>query len=308
MKTKIIRRTSNFFIALIFLIINISVYGQLQIEVKNNNAQMSKGNQPCYTVQVPQTDLKTVQQAWIKELQNGNKAKVKEISQELVMLGAVKPEITSDSINIYSLLIPGDSLVTLHAFFEIKGAFFGPDADKTLLATDKIDNNIKLYMRTFAVELYRKAVEDELENQEKALKTMESDLDKLEKNEDNLTKEISNLENEIEEKEREVKELDAQIDLKNQEINTHSTSMLSITTETDKKAAEEKKKALEKEKKELEKDRSKAKDKISSDKSKIKENEKGIEDSKELQSSKQNEIIDQTNVVNKVQAKLNGIK
>jgi len=300
--------SASFCLVFIFLLTGYSALSQELIEVKNAQAQMSKGNQPCYVVQIPQADLKIVQQNWIKKLQESTKVKVKELGQELILAGVVKPEITSDTIDIYSLLIIKDSAIILNAFVEIDSAFFGPKEDKTDLASDKIDNSIRNYLRTFAVEQYKIAVEEELEGEEKILNTLEDDLKKLEKGEENLTKEISSLENDIEEKEREIKEIDILSDQKQQEIMAHSASMLTITGEAEKKAAKEKEKELEKEKKGIEKDRSKAKDDISSYKSNIEKNQKEIKESQEQQELKKEEILNQQGVVKQVEVKLGGIK
>jgi uncharacterized protein len=294
--------------ALILILVGSAAFSQENIEVKTTQAQMSKGMQTCYVVEIPQAELKTVQQNWIKKLQEGSKIKVKEINEELVMPGVVKMEFTKDTVNIFSILIQKDSSIFLNVFVEIDSVFFAPKEDKADLANDKIDSSIKNYTRSFAVEQYKLAVTDELEGQQKVLESLEDDLKKLEKEEENLGKDNSTLENEIDKTEREISDIEKQIELKNKEILDHNVSMQNIGLEADKKAAEDKKKDLEKEKKQLEKERTKAKDEVSSDKSQIEKNKKAIEDSKEQQVAKQDEITKQNEVIAKVQTKLNGIK
>ena len=299
---------TGFCATILFILTGLNALSQEVIEVKNTQAQMSKGMQPCYIVEIPQADLKTVQQSWIKKLQEGNKIKIKEVGQELVLSGVVKSEFTTDTANFYSLLIQKDSLISLNVFVEIAGVFFAPKEDKTDLAIDKIDNSIKNYLQIFAVDQYKIAVADELEGQQKVLETMQDDLKKLEKDEEDMIKDNSSLENDIDKTEREVKDIESNIDLKNKEILTHNTSMMAITSEPEKKAAKDKQKELDKEKNKMEKDRSNAKDDISSYKSKIEKNNKDIEDGKKLQEEKKEEIANQTEVVTQVQAKLDGIK
>lgn len=293
---------------LIMLFLGFTSYSQETLEIKITQAQMSKGMQTCYSVEIPGAILKTVQQNWIKKLQENIKVKVVENGPELVLAKVLKPEITSDTISIYSLLIQKDTIVEVDIFVEIDSVFFSPKDDKTDLATDKIDNNIKNYLRSFAVVQYRLVVSDEFEAQEKLLKTMENDLGKLEKTQENLEKDNSSHENDIEEKERELKEIDANIELKNQEILKHNASTLTIALEADKEAAKEKQKTLEKEKKELEKSRSKAKDDISSYKSKIDKNNKEIEESISSQEAKKEEIVAQQNLITAIEMKLGKIK
>lgn len=299
---------SGVYATLLFVLTGMTSYAQETIEVTNIKAMMSKGTQPGYVVEIPQADLKTVQQSWIKKIQEGNKVKVKEINQELVLPGVVKSEFTKDTINFYSLLIQKENTISLNVFVEIDSSFFEPKEDKTDLASDKIDNSIKNYTRTFAVEQYRLAVSDELKGEQEALETLEKELEKLEKSEESMKKDNSSRENDIEAKEREINELDQQITQKQQDIMTHSTSMLTIISDTEKDAAKEKQKELEKEKKDLEKDRSKAKDDISSYKSKIEKNNKDIEESQKRQEEKAEEIIAQNEVIKGVQAKLDSIK
>lgn len=308
MKTLYKIKTNLALTVLFMLFTGITAISQELIEVKNTQAQMSKGMQTCYTVVIPQADLKTVQQNWLKMLQEDNKVKVQEAGQELILAGVVKPEFTFDTINIYSFLIQKDSVISLFAFIEIDSVFFAPKEDKTDLASDKIDNSIKNYLRSFAVDQYRLAVTNKLKEEQKILESLEDDLKKLEKEEENLGKDNATRENDIEEKEREVTDTDKDIEIKRQEILTHNASMLTVTGEVEKKAAKEKQKDLEKEKNQLEKDRSKAKDDISSYKSDIEKNNKAIEDGNKAQEEKIAEIEAQKLVVEQVQVKLDGIK
>jgi hypothetical protein len=308
---KTIQKVLQVVILAITLIIltGMATRAQEVIEVKNIKALMSKGTQTCYVVDIPHADLAVVQQNWIKKLQEGSKIKVKEVNHELVYESVVKTELTKDTVNIYSLLIQREEArVILNVFVEIKGIFFEPKEDKTNLVSDQIDNNIKNYVRSFAVEQYKAAVANDLEGEQKFLENQQNELKKLEKDEENMTKENSSLENDIDKTEREISEIERNITLKDQEIQTHNTSILTLTSDTDKKASQDKQKDLEKEKNQLEKSRSKAKDNISDDKSNIEKNNKAIEESKKLQEEKKEEITKQTEVVTQVQTELDGIK
>lgn len=300
----------SFCCAIILIVITgITSTAQETIEVKNIDALMSKGSKICYVVTIPQADLDIVEQNWIKRLQEDIKTRVKIVNQELILTHVVKSELSADTLNIYSLLIQKEEgKITLNVFVEIGDVFFGPKEDKTDLLSDKTDNSIKNYVRSFAVEQYKIAVANELEGEQKVLETMQNDLEKLEKDNDNLNKDISSLENDIDKAEREIKDLEASIDLKNKEILTHSASMGTITLDADKKIALDKQKSLEKEKNRLEKDRSNAKEDISSCNSKIEKDNDEIEDNSIHQEELKVEIAKQNEVVKQVQAKLDGIK
>lgn len=292
----------------IFILLGINTFAQEPIEIKNIQAQMSKGTQPCYVVNIPHAEIKSCQQDWIKKLQENNKIKIKEKNLELVMEGAMKSELTTDSVNIYSLMVPKDSLILLYLFLEIDSVFFSPKDDKTDLVSDKIDNSIKNYMRSFAVDQYKLVVNDELQDQQKMLKTLQNDLEKLEKNEKNMKKDSASFENDIEQKESDILELDANIEFISEELLNHNASMLTLSTDIEKDAAKDRKKELEKMKKDEEKSRSKAKNDIISYRSKIDKYTKDILEGKVKQEKKKQEISDQIAIVNSIQTKLDGIK
>jgi len=285
-----------------------SVKAQDTINVVQNHAQMSKGMQSCYSVDIMRGDIKNVEVNWVKKLQENIKVKVQETGPEFILNKVVKEEITHDTITIYSLFIQSPDKITIHAFFEIDSLFFGPSDDPADLAHNKINANIIHYMRSFAAEQYRLVVADELKEQEKILKTMESDLKKMQKEEENMKKDNSSMENDIKDKERQIKEDEANIDMVNQELMKHNASMLTLTLETEKDAAKDRQKELEKQKKDYEKSRSRAQDDISSNKNKIEKNIDAIEESEKLQAAKEEEIIQQQEVIKQVQAKLDGIR
>ncbi len=273
-----------------------------------SNAHMSKGNQPVYIAEVPMVLLKDLQAAWIKRLQENIKVKVTDMKGELVLANVIKPEIAPDTISLYTHLIEKEGKVIMNVFLEIDSVFFSPQEDKSQLASDKIDNNLRNYIRKFAVEQYKLTAAKSFDTEQTTLKTKENELEKLVKEEENLKKDISSLENEIEKKEREVSDLDREIQVKDQELAGHRTSMLELVMESDKTAAKERDKELEKDKKKLEKDRQKAKDDISGMKNKIEKNQQAIEDSEKAQEAKKEEITAQQAAVARAQEFLNGIK
>jgi DNA repair exonuclease SbcCD ATPase subunit len=283
-------------------------FSQETIEVKVESAQMSKGMQTGYMVEIPMAILKDVQQNWIKRLQENIKTRVIASKDEWVLAKVVKSEISSDTISIYSLFIEKEDHIVMNVFVEFDSVFFSPKEDKTQLTAEKTDNSIKNYIRKFAVEQYSIAAEADLNAEQRILEELENDLEKLVKDNENLNKDISSLENDIEKTERKITSLDQQIELKDQEILAHKTSMQGLVGEDEKKAALEKDKALEKEKNKLEKERVNAKDDISNMKSKIDKNNKTIKDNEKLQEEKQEEINVQKEDVAKAQNLFNGIK
>ena len=284
------------------------LHSQETLEVKPIEGQISKGMQPGYVVEIPMAVLQDVQQDWIKKLQENTKLKVEIVKDELIFSNAVKGEIASDTINLYTLFIQKDVRLLMYVFLEIDDVFFSSKGDQANLSVEKIDNGLKKYIRDFAVNEYKAAAAKDLDAEQKLLVQKQKELDKLVKDKEGLEKNNSSLENEIDQAEREVADMERQIELKNEEMNAHNTSMLSITGQEEKKAAAEKKKDLEKEKSKLEKNRTGAKNEISDMKSSIDKNNKMIEDNLKQQESKQAEIEAQNQEVAKAQAFLDGIK
>jgi uncharacterized protein YhaN len=284
-----------------------SAWAQVDIDVKVIKAQMSKGSQPCYVVDIPRGVLKDIQENWIKKLQENNKVKVVNNKGELVFSG-VKSELSTDSIFVYTLFIEKEEWIVMNVFVEIDSVFFSPTEDKTQLSVEKTDNAIRTYVRNFAVEQYRLDATEDLEVEEKLLEQLQDEYDKLVKENENLKKDISSLENDIDKTERSITELEKEIELKNQEALSHTTGMATLATDPEKKAAEDKKKDLEKEKNKLEKERTGYKNDISDMKSDIENADKQIEENNELQEEKQTAIDAQAEEVKKAQATLDGIK
>lgn len=304
-------KSSSFPILLSFcmiFIIAMPAIAQETIEVKVEQAMMSKGMQTAYVVEMPMAVLKNVQQNWIKRLQENIKVKVVTLKDELVLEKVVKSEISTDTISIYSLIIENTDRIVMNVFVEIDSVFFSPTEDKANLSAGKTDSSIKNYIRKFAVEQYKLAAGSALAAEQKILEELENDLKKLLKDNENLKKDNSSQENNIEKTERQIKSLDQEIDMKNSEVMSHKMSMQGIMNEEAKKTAQEKDKALEKELNKLEKERSKAKDDISDMKSKIEKNNKSIKDNENDQVEKEEEINVQKGDVSKAQALLDGIK
>ncbi len=299
---------SIFLQTIVSLLLANSSFAQETIEVKCEKAVMSQGMQNAYSVNIPMGILKDVQTGWIKKLQENNKAKAVKINDEFVMPDILVSAVTADTISVYTLFIEKETSVTMHVFVQIDSVFFSPSEDKTHLASEKIDNGIKKYIRDFAVAQYRLSAQEDLEAEQKLQKDLEDEYEKLGKQIEGFKKDISSLENEIEKTEREIVTLDKEIELKNQQVLDHKTSMLSLSTDIEKDAAKDKEKELDKEKNKLEKERMGKKNDISDMKSDIEKNNKNISENEKLMQEKMEEINMQKEEVAKAQALMEGIK
>lgn len=284
------------------------VFAQEVLEVKTEQALMSQGQQNAYVIEIPKVYMEVLQQNWIKKLQENVKAKVVNVKGELVLNNVVKPEITSDTISIYTVLIQKEDAIIMNVFIKVGTIFFGNGVDKTILAQDKTDSAIKAYIRQFAVSQYKLAAAQDLEDEQKLLGEMQKEYDGIVEDNEDLAKKNDNLDNEIDKTERSISDLEKQIELKNQAILTQTTNLQGITDPAAKKEAENQKKSLEKEKEKMEKDRTSMKNDISDMKSEMEKNKKQIADNEESLTEKQKAIDQQKQEVQLAQDHLDGIK
>jgi len=296
------------FASLISLLISGTVVSQQKIEVTTMQANMSKGKQTCYYVNIPQAGLKTIKQQWMKKLQANTKTKVTENGEELVIIGMVEHSITKDTMNIYSMIFPEDTTTRLAAFFEIDSVFFSPNEAEEDLMNEKVDKSIQAYLREFAVTQYRDAVTDELDKEQEKYEDLQKELKKLVNDEEDMEKAIPNAENDIKDAENSIDDLERQMSRQSTRIEDKRIAMAAMTSEEMKSEASDEIKEMEKERHKLQKKRDNERDKIIDLKSDIKKNEKGIENGKKLQEEKQEEINQQKLVVDRVTQKLAGIK
>jgi len=77
---------------------------QSPIFIIEEEKPMSKGEQPAYIVDIPHADYKKIEKAWKKKIEEGTKMKSQMIDNEMVILGAVKEEITSNPLTFTVLI------------------------------------------------------------------------------------------------------------------------------------------------------------------------------------------------------------
>ena len=157
--------------SLLFFSSALFVSAQKQITVQQTVQAMSKGTQPCYITEVPQTGLKDLEKDWIRYLNATNrKGKVSNSGGEIMMRGADNKDVSGEIFNLYSKLVATPDGVGLTVWLTPNDTvFFNPQLDK---AEDIAAHD---YIRNFAVSEYYLAVKDELakekDNLERTKKT-----------------------------------------------------------------------------------------------------------------------------------------
>jgi chromosome segregation ATPase len=223
---------------------------------------------------------------------------------EITIFGAYVKSISEDPINIYSQIIPRDSVVELNTCIELKRNEFLTEG-----SYESEFNQLKAYLHDFAKEVYTEEVKDQLKAEEEVLKELEKELKKLQNEQKSMEKKISNNQHDISVAESDIMVMDSDINRKNDEISRTKTRLASAGADpVQKEIVESELKDLEKDRKKLLKSVEKERKDIvgyNSDIDNIRIEIPGIE---EQQYQKMQEIEQQRIRVNQFEAKLENVK
>jgi len=282
---------------------------QQKIEVFEDSAAISKGNQIGYAVYIPQGEIDDIKKEWSKIIRQNTKSKVEEMGFEINIMGTQIEEIHHDPINLYSTIYKMDTVLKLITFFEIDSVFFVFTENNKTLQSEKIHHGINHFIKNFAVGQYSIAVQEELDEDEKELKSLNKEFDNLKKENENAHKEIQKCEQGISNSEHAISTLESDNERKLGEINTKKESMASIPKDSDLgKEAKKDLKGLEKDKKNIENSLEKERKSIVECNASIEEMNHLIEKNLEQQEEMKALIEQQEDIVKAVTTKLGGIK
>jgi hypothetical protein len=290
-------------LAVLIFLMN-TVKAQDSLEVTESEKQFSKGKHNGFTVKIPQANFKDVKSDWRKYLNQKLKFKPKEEDGEIVTGSTLVPELSSDSLTIYSILFSNLNDVEIVGFVGANDFSFYSSADQP-----EICNRFKTFLRNFAVNEYRNVVNEELKSENKKLSVLEQNLADLENDSIKSEKKIKSNERLIERINGEIKSNEKLHDLKSESIDQQQKVIATFLTPSDQKSDEEKKlKALQKEKKKIEKENDSLHDDIDDKESENKSLRKQIDkNTAEIIPAKKKEIEKQKEVVSKVELKLKNI-
>jgi hypothetical protein len=286
------------------LIVPVVLFGQKPIEVSGANFKLGQDEYSGVQVLIPEAERELVENMWIKEIEKRTKSKVSQAHQgEITIFGAFIKSIGEDPVNIYSQIIPRDSIVELNACIELKrNEFITEDLYESEF------NELKAFMHDFGKEAYIKEVEDQLEAEEIVLKELEKELKKLQNDKEGLEKKVSKNEHDITVSDDDIRILDTDIAVKNEEIARVKVRVGSVGDDAVLKET------LESELKDLEKEKKKMQNSVQKEKKRIVGYESDIDNIKleipalvEQQNQKMQEIEQQRNTVNLFENKLTTI-
>ena len=179
------------------ILLPILLKAQEKIEVKNENITLSKGIQPGYVVLIPEAKLESVKKDWMKLIRQNTKSKAMEVGSEISIQGTIINEISDKPISVYSAIVGEYSVIRLVSIFEIDSVFFELNETNNTMENDKIHKSIKDFMRNFAVDQYKNAIKDQVDNEEKKLSSLDNEFEAMDKQVEADRKEIIENEQEI---------------------------------------------------------------------------------------------------------------
>ena len=275
--------------------------GQKPIEVSGANFKLGQDEYSGVQVMIPEAGFEQVGKMWIKALEKGTKSDVSEAHNgEITIFGAYIKSISEDPVNIYSQIIPRDSIVELNTCIELKRNEF-----ITENVHESEFNQLKAYMHDFGKEAYIEEVEEQLEAEEAVLKELERELKKLQNDKESMEKKISKNEHDNTVSDDDIRILDADITVKNEELARAKVRLGSVGDDLVlRETIEAEIKDLEKEKKKMLKSVEKEKKNIVGYNSDIDNIKLEIPAMVEQQNQKMQEIEQQRNKVNLFENKL----
>ena len=282
---------------------------QKKIDIIQESATLSIGNQPTYQISIPDANLESVKKDWMKLIRQNTKSKIEETGSEMNITGTLIKEIYHEPFNIYSALIGTDSAAKLVAAFEIDSVFFSADEANKNIQNEKTGNAIKNFIREFAVNQYKIAVQVQVDKEEKNLSKLNKEFESLSKQVESDRKDIKGNEQSIKNSQDAIATYEKDNERKITEINAKKEAIADIKDSPEmQKTAKEELKNLEKEKKSVENSLEKEQKNIVKYQTNIDELDRAVENNLKLIEEKKIEITNQETVVKQVTNTLNGIK
>ncbi|REJ84878.1 MAG: hypothetical protein DWQ44_08625 [Bacteroidetes bacterium] len=273
------------------------IQAQDRLDVSESQEMMSQNMQNGFGISIPKAKIKDVEKAWKKYVKKESKASLKENEGEYSAMSCVIPAVSTDTCNLYTRFNEADNAVRMFAFLEVNDRFISSsrDSEKT--------TNFKFWIRNFALEQYREAVEDELKTEKRNLDKMEGDLKSFEK-------EISSAEDRIRKNNREIERLRSEIEtLRKEQAFTNNEILKQKQMLTTFLGSAEQRKVEEKRLKDMEKEYKRSVKKDESAHRKIDKLEDEIKKlDKEIDKNKKKEIPDKKDEINAQKLKVKNVE
>ncbi len=254
------------FFILLFGVLHLTA--QENIEVKMTELAIDSVMQPAFIIEIPQAESKDAITMWEDQLVPHDLFDTfkklpkmeKEDKDKWYIQGVVIDAVSPDTLSVFTRISTMKDRISFAALFKSEKGFIGSNPSDASL-----NERTCAYLRTFAIEVYKQAVQDELDGLEKGLKKMENDYSGYEKDNRKLDR----------------KSTESQSNLSTLEKTPLNTNSTGTSSEEQMKEIKKEEKALKKYSKQIDKNENKQ-DKLA------REIEKKKEEIKEVQQKLKN--------------------
>ena len=260
-------------------------FAQQPIEVNIEQRPTSFGIQPGFEMLVPQATPNEAIDLWKKTVAPKKllkkTPKMKKIKDEWWINNIVIDDISSMPLNVITQVASYPGHIYVRIFFQSESGFLGSPG-----SSEKTGQAAINYIRTYGVDLYRLAVEKELNEEERKLKVLENNLNRLQRKNNSYGDAISDVM-----QDKASLSMDAQY--QNDLLNNDGRNQLGVIGEASKEDLSDQLKTTQKELKKAEKAEKRLNKKVN----------KNVKEQREIA----NEIEKQKEKVEEVKTKLNNI-
>lgn len=169
------------------------VSAQENITVQITKLAIDSTMEPAFLVEIPQADSKSAIKMWENRLVPKNLFNTftkqpnmeKEAKDKWYMHGVVIEEICTDTLSVYTRITTLKDRISFATLLKSPTGFIGSDANS------ETSKRASTYLRSHAIEVYKLAVQEELDELEKELKRMKNDYTGLNKDNQKLDQKSS---------------------------------------------------------------------------------------------------------------------
>lgn len=288
----------NLLVILTFIICSFSVFAQPGISIDEVSKTIVGGSaqRNVYKMLIQQAKKQDVIKGLKKQLEKGTKKKVILDNSNLLIERVVYKDFWSDSL-VINIEVVEVEMGTV--------CYFAIDLDTVPISSKthpELDVKVKRYMRSFGIDMYEVAVNEEMDSEEKHLKSIEKDLKNALHENDKITQKIHNEKMSINDLNDEVSMNAADRDSKIGEIQVQKDRVME-SNELEKDAEKEKLKVLKSDLKKIKKINKKLNKEIFKKENHIRDMELDIEKNVQLQESIHTRMTEQNGVVEEVRKK-----
>ncbi len=324
---------------LVLQLCSVIVFAQGLVEVTISPKEMSEGTQTAFTVFIPEAQPKLVESEWKRFINDKsffdfattgtaqtvekafigisnifsqekksftkNALKVEKKGDELIVRNVIHEEVTQNHIDVYARISAAEEGAYLNSFFKYSDSIF---IDQTNVPEDVL-LSLKLYLREFGVEAYRKVVELQIADEKSILSKEENVLKKMERKNKGEHKSIDRKETNIDDYNYDIAMHQNEMD----RLSLRTKMLKDSVSRVGKKSVQydslkESMKDLSKERKKTSKKIKGLKNKIKSNQRKISKSNSGINANIKEQELQQEVINSQENRIRDFETKLENIR